>query len=99
MAWNIRPLTKKNWNNETTREKIEAYNEEFLPDLCMYQYLLNFRLFEFLGEKMKLNFSVTKIAEFEERDLENATEYLKYRLDDKKNHFDVNFYNQEKGSN
>jgi len=38
---------------------------------------------------------VTKIAEFEERDLENATEYLKYRLDDKKNHFDVNFYNQE----
>ena len=42
MAWNIRPLTKNNWNSETIREKIEAYNEEFLPDLCMYQYLPDF---------------------------------------------------------
>ena len=94
MAWNIRPLTKNNWNSEATREKIEAYNEEFLPDLCMYQYLLDF----WVWVKNYIIFSVTKIAEFEERDLENATEYLKYRLDDKKNHFDVNFYNQEKGS-
>ena len=32
------------------------------------------------------------IATFEERDIENATEYLKYRLADKKKHFDVDFY-------
>ena len=55
------------------------------------------QIFEFLARNEN-EFLVTKIAEFEERDLENATEYLKYRLDDKKNHFDVNFYNQEKGS-
>ena len=65
---------------------------------CLIYVCINIcQIFEF-GGKIILFISVTKIAEFEERDLENATEYLKYRLDDKKNHFDVNFYNQEKGS-
>merc|ERR1711970_503287 len=41
---------------------------------------------EFLPELLE------NIATFEERDIENATEYLKYRLADKKKHFDVDFY-------
>ena len=35
------------------------------------------------------------IATFEERDIQNATEYLKYRLADKKKHFDVDFFNAQ----
>ena len=37
---------------------------------------------------------VTKIADFEGRDIENATEYLKFRLQDKQAHFDHSFYNK-----
>ena len=34
MGWNVRPLTQADWADAELREMLNAYDEEFLPELC-----------------------------------------------------------------